>query len=305
MTPHPAGTLLIDRFRVLKTLGKGSFGVVYQVADEQTNKIYALKTFKRRFMSWEAAMRNAEVKAMIGLKHANIVCCQEVIRHEDTLYMVFELLDMDLYRMMQMRKLNDDPFSHEEIRHIIHQIASALDYIHSHGFFHRDVKPENVLIQKKTTVKLGDFGLVKEIRHPTPFTEYVSTRWYRAPENVLGSRSYNYPVDIFALGCIMAELYTFKPLFPGASEMDQFHKISMILGKPNPDDWPDAKRLADRKLFNMPEHQKINLQTVVPRASPEAIRLMEWMLSYNPKKRPKPSQVMAHEFFHPKTSVSN
>ena len=80
---------------------------------------------------------------------------------------------------------------------------------------------------------MGDFGLVKEIRHPTPFTEYVSTRWYRAPENVLGSRSYNYPVDIFALGCIMAELYTFKPLFPGTSEMDQFQKISNILGKPS------------------------------------------------------------------------
>lgn len=146
---------------------------------------------------------------------------------------------------------------------------------------------------------------MKEIRHPTPFTEYVSTRWYRAPENVLGSRSYNYPVDIFALGCIMAELYTFKPLFPGSSEMDQFHKISMILGKPSAEDWPDGKRLADRKLFNMPDHHKISLQTVVPRASPEAIRLMDWMLSYNPKKRPKPQQVLAHEFFHPKTSVSN
>ena len=103
----------------------------------------------------------------------------------------------------------------------------------------------------------------------------------------------------------MAELYTFKPLFPGCSEMDQFQKISMILGKPQPDDWPDAKRLADRKLFTMPEHARIDLLCVVPRASPEAIKLMDWMLNYNPKKRPKPSQVLAHEFFHPKTSVSN
>jgi serine/threonine protein kinase len=200
-----------------------------------------------------------------------------------------------------MRKLNDDPFSHEEVRHIIFQIATSLEYIHSHGFFHRDVKPENILIWKKTTVKLGDFGLVKEIRHPTPFTEYVATRWYRAPENVLGSRSYNYPVDIFALGCIMAELYTFKPLFPGTSEMDQFDKISRILGRPDPADWPDAKRLADRKLFTMPEHPRLNLRQVVPRASSEALKLMDWMLSYNPRNRPKPNQVLSHAFFHPKT----
>jgi len=86
----------------------------------------------------------------------------------------------------------------------------------------------------------------------------------------------------------MAELYTFRPLFPGSSEMDQFEKVSRILGKPGHEDWPDAKRLADRKLYNMPEHGKMPLSNVVPRASPEAISLMEWMLQYNPKKRPKP-----------------
>jgi len=127
---HTVGTVLIDRFHVLKVLGKGSFGVVYQVRDDTTNKVFALKAFKRKFATWEVAMRNAEVKAMIGLKHANIVSCQEVLLHESCLYILFELLDMDLYRMMQMRKLNDDPFSHEEIRHIVKQIAQALDYIH-------------------------------------------------------------------------------------------------------------------------------------------------------------------------------
>ena len=111
-------------------------------------------------------------------------------------------------------------FNEKVVIHIIKQILAALWYCQERNVIHRDIKPENILIQNKTTVKIADFGLVKEIRYPTPFTEYVSTRWYRAPENVLGSRSYNYPVDIFALGCIMAELYTFKPLFPGSSEMD-------------------------------------------------------------------------------------
>ena len=144
--PHPVGTVFLDRFKVLKVLGKGSFGVVYQVRDDTNNRVVALKAFKRKFPSWESAMRNAEVKAMIGLKHTNIVSCSEVLLSESLLLIVFELLDMDLYRMMQMRKLNDDPFSHEEIRHIIREIAHGLDYMHSHGFFHRDIKPENVLV---------------------------------------------------------------------------------------------------------------------------------------------------------------
>lgn len=98
--PHPVGTVLCDRFKILKVLGKGSFGVVYQVRDDLTNNILALKAFKRKFPSWESAMRNAEVKAMIGLKHANIVSCGEVLLHESMLMIIFELLDMDLYRMM-------------------------------------------------------------------------------------------------------------------------------------------------------------------------------------------------------------
>ena len=98
--PLPVGTVLGDRFKILKVLGKGSFGVVYQCSEHTTQKLYAIKAFKRKFTSWESAMRNAEVKAMIGLKHANIVSCVEVLRQDDCLLIVFELLDMDLYRMM-------------------------------------------------------------------------------------------------------------------------------------------------------------------------------------------------------------
>ena len=100
---------------------------------------------------------------------------------------------------------------------------------------------------------MGDFGLVKEIRHPTPFTEYVSTRWYRAPENVLGSRSYNYPVDIFALGAIMAELYLMRPLFPGNNETDQIYKTCAVLGSPTQAQWPEGYQLAAKIGFTFPK----------------------------------------------------
>lgn len=103
-------------------------------------------------------------------------------------------------------------------------------------------------------MKISDFGLVREIRSAPPFTEYISTRWYRAPECVLRSRGYNYPVDIFALGCIMAELYTMKPLFPGQSELDQMNKIVMILGTPTTKDWEDVMRLAERRNYRFPDY---------------------------------------------------
>ena len=106
-----------------------------------------------------------------------------------------------------------------EIKSIIYQTACGLEYMHKHGFFHRDLKPENILISK-SHVRICDFGLAREIRSRPPFTDYVSTRWYRAPEILLKSTQYNSPVDVFALGCIMAELYLEKPLFNGKSEID-------------------------------------------------------------------------------------
>jgi serine/threonine protein kinase len=123
--------------------------------------------------------------------------------------------------------------------------------MHKHGFFHRDLKPENILISgaaaitnssdtKEGVIKLIDFGLARETRSSIPYTDYVATRWYRAPELLLHSNKYNSPVDIFALGCIMAELFMFKPLFNGTSEFDQLSKICSVLGTPSKQDWPEG-----------------------------------------------------------------
>jgi serine/threonine protein kinase len=114
---------------------------------------------------------------------------------------------------------------------IVYQTLSALAHTHKHGFFHRDLKPENILISDGK-IKICDFGLAREIRSRPPFTDYVSTRWYRAPEIILKSAYYNSPVDIFAMGCIMAELYLMAPIFAGNSEIDQLNKICQLLGAP-------------------------------------------------------------------------
>jgi serine/threonine protein kinase len=175
---------------------------------------------KKKFYSWEECMALREIKSLRKLNHKCIVKLKEVIRANDDLYFVFEYLDMNVYQMIKDRT-TDLPES--QVKSIIYQTLEGLAYMHKHGFFHRDLKPENLLATGEI-VKIADFGLAREIRSRPPFTDYVSTRWYRAPEILLRSTSYNSPIDIFAMGAIMAELYMLRPLFPGQNETDQIYK---------------------------------------------------------------------------------
>lgn len=134
-------------------------------------------------------------------------------------------------------------------------LLNGVSYIHRKGFFHRDLKPDNLLIKNPSSIidnfidniKISDLGLCREINSQPPFTDYVSTRWYRAPENVLRSKIYSYKTDIFAIGCIMAELYNLSPLFPGPSEQEQFKTICKILGSPKQSEWPEGHRLFHKR----------------------------------------------------------
>lgn len=135
--------------------------------------------------------------------------------------------------MYQLMKNRDKLFPEPVIRNMMYQVLQGLAFMHRHGFFHRDMKPENLLCCGTELVKIADFGLAREIRSRPPFTDYVSTRWYRAPEVLLHSTNYNSQIDLWAVGCITAELYTFTPLFPGNSEIDQIFKICSILGTPD------------------------------------------------------------------------
>ncbi|XP_076999742.1 serine/threonine-protein kinase MAK isoform X3 [Tamandua tetradactyla] len=164
-------------------------------------------------------------------------------------------------------------------------------------FFHRDMKPENLLCMGPELVKIADFGLARELRSQPPYTDYVSTRWYRAPEVLLRSSVYSSPIDVWAVGSIMAELYTLRPLFPGTSEVDEIFKICQVLGTPKKSDWPEGYQLASSMNFRFPQCVPINLKTLIPNASNEAIQLMSEMLNWDPKKRPTASQALKHPYF--------
>jgi len=199
----------------------------------------------------------------------------------------------NLYESMKQAQSG---LSQSRVRNIMFQCLQGLAHMHRKGYFHRDIKPENILL-KDTTVKLADFGLAREIRARPPFTDYVSTRWYRAPEVLLRSTSYNSPVDLFAMGCVMAELYTAQPLFPGSSEADQIYKLAATLGTPSAADWPEGVQLASKMRFKWPQFQRVGLSSMLPGVSEDAINLLTDLLQYSPGKRPSAAAALQYPFF--------
>ena len=286
----------MDRYKIHKIIGDGSYGVVYKASTVKTGEIVAIKKMKKKFYSWDECISLRELKSLKKLTHHNIIKLKEVIKVTDELHFVFEFLDQNVLQLYTQIKDQGKPMPENQIRSLIYQTATGLAYMHKHGFFHRDLKPENLLVHKDI-VKIADFGLAREIRSRPPYTDYVSTRWYRAPEILLKSTNYNSPVDIFALGCIMAELYMLAPLFNGASEMDQIYKVCSILGTPSNNTWGEGYRLAAQMGFNFPQFNPVPLSSMIPNASSEAIQLITEMLRYDPHKRPTAQQVLQHPYF--------
>ncbi|XP_004868868.1 serine/threonine-protein kinase ICK isoform X3 [Heterocephalus glaber] len=219
----------MNRYTTIKQLGDGTYGSVLLGRSIESGELIAIKKMKRKFYSWEECMNLREVKSLKKLNHANVVKLKEVIRENDHLYFIFEYMKENLYQLIKER---NKLFPESAVRNIMYQILQGLAFIHKHGFFHRDLKPENLLCMGPELVKIADFGLAREIRSRPPYTDYVSTRWYRAPEVLLRSTNYSSPIDVWAVGCIMAEVYTLRPLFPGASEIDTIFKICQVLGTP-------------------------------------------------------------------------
>nr|XP_043902816.1 serine/threonine-protein kinase MAK isoform X7 [Solea senegalensis] len=285
---------MMNRYTTLRQLGDGTYGSVQMGRSNESGELVAIKRMKRKFYSWEECMNLREVKSLKKLNHANVVKLKEVIRENDHLYFVFEYMKENLYQLMKdRRKL----FPESVIRNISFQILQGLSFIHKHGFFHRDMKPENVLCMGPELVKIADFGLAREIRSKPPYTDYVSTRWYRAPEVLLRSSIYSSPIDLWAVGCIMAELYTLRPLFPGNSEVDEIFKICQVLGTVKKMDWPEGYQLATAMNFRFPQCVPTHLKTLIPNASQEAIALMKDMLQWDPKKRPTAVQALRYPYF--------
>eukprot|EP00792_Barthelona_sp_PAP020_P005088 TRINITY_DN2490_c0_g1_i1.p1 TRINITY_DN2490_c0_g1~~TRINITY_DN2490_c0_g1_i1.p1 ORF type:complete len:429 (+),score=76.30 TRINITY_DN2490_c0_g1_i1:48-1334(+) len=283
----------MKRYRKLDTIGDGSYGTVMKAVNSGNGELVAIKKLKRKFYSWDECTQLREVKSLMKLNHPNIVKLKEVIRQSDELFLVFEYMEGNLYHILKNR---DTLLPESQIRNYMYQMLQGLAYMHRYGFFHRDMKPENVLTAE-SFCKLADFGLAREIRSRPPYTEYVSTRWYRAPEVLLRSPHYSSPVDIWALGPMMAEMYMLRPLFPGSSEIDTLYRICNILGPPTNKSWPEGLKLAQNIGFSYPSTSPTDLASICKNASTEAIELMMDMMHYDPAKRPTASQCLQYPYF--------
>ncbi|GMH14401.1 hypothetical protein Nepgr_016242 [Nepenthes gracilis] len=283
----------MERYKIIKEVGNGTFGSVWRAINKQTGEVVAIKKMKKKYYSWQECINLREVKSLRKMNHPNIVKLKEVIREHDILHFVFEYMECNLYQLMKER---GKPFSEIEVRNWCFQVFQGLAYMHQRGYFHRDLKPENLLVTKDI-IKIADFGLAREITSGPPYTEYVSTRWYRAPEILLQSPTYTSAVDMWAMGAIMAELFTLRPLFPGSSEADEVHKICSVLGSPTQDSWAHGLLLARAMNYQFPQVPGVHLPVLTPSASKDAVNLIASLCSWDPCKRPTAAEVLQHPFF--------
>nr|XP_022917148.1 cyclin-dependent kinase-like 4 [Onthophagus taurus]XP_022917149.1 cyclin-dependent kinase-like 4 [Onthophagus taurus]XP_022917150.1 cyclin-dependent kinase-like 4 [Onthophagus taurus] len=221
----------MEKYEQLAMVGEGSYGVVLKCKHKETDQIVAVKKFLET--EEDAAVRRMalrEIRMLKKLRHENLVTMIEVFRHRKRFYLVFEYLEGTLLDELEKMPsgLGDD-----RCRERIYQVTRAINFCHSNHIIHRDVKPENVLVSSLGVVKLCDFGFARLISlNGEPCTEYVATRWYRAPELLVGEQQYGSAVDIWAIGCLFAEMMTGDPLFPGDSDIDQLYLIIKLIGKP-------------------------------------------------------------------------
>jgi len=235
-----------------------------------------------------------EISLLKELSHPNIVSLCNVVHEDNKLYLVFEYLDQDLKKYMEMCGKN---LHYMLVKSYLQQLIKGIAHCHSHRVLHRDLKPQNLLIDKKGVLKLADFGLARAFGVPVrTYTHEVVTLWYRAPEILLGGKQYSTPVDIWSIGCIYAEMVTRCPLFPGDSEIDQLFRIFRCLGTPNEEMWPGVSQFADYKT-TFPQWSPVPLKTAVEGLDELGLDLLSKMLTYEPSKRISARDALRHPFF--------
>ncbi|XP_014471219.1 PREDICTED: cyclin-dependent kinase-like 4 isoform X1 [Dinoponera quadriceps] len=285
----------MERYERLARLGEGSYGVVFQCRDRQTGKLVAVKKFQQTEddpLIRKIALR--EIRLLKNLKHPNLVNLLEVFRRKRKLHLVFEYCENTLLNEMEKYPTGCPDLT---TRQLTWQILQGVAYCHRLGCVHRDVKPENILITGEGVVKLCDFGFARMLSPGENYTEYVATRWYRAPELLVGDTQYGTPVDVWAVGCVFAELIRGEALWPGKSDVDQLYLIRRTLG----DLLPRHMAIFQQNEFfagiTLPTPQTLTLlQDALPH-NPLQLDFLKKCLDKDPNERWTCEQLLRHSYF--------
>ncbi|XP_035258258.1 mitogen-activated protein kinase 12 [Anguilla rostrata] len=287
-----------ERYRDLKQVGTGAYGTVCSALDRRTGVRVAIKKLHRPFQSELFAKRAyRELRLLKHMKHDNVIGLLDVFtsalsldRFQD-FYLVMPYMGTDLGKLMKMERLSED-----RVQFLVYQMLKGLKYIHSAGIIHRDLKPGNLAINQDCELKILDFGLARQA--DSEMTGYVVTRWYRAPEVILNWMHYTQTVDIWSVGCIMAEMLSGKPLFKGNDHLDQLTEIMKITGTPT-QEFISKLQSQDAKNYikSLPKIQKTDLRVLFSKVNPLAVSVLERMLVLDPERRASAAEALSQPYF--------
>ncbi|CAD5228907.1 unnamed protein product [Bursaphelenchus okinawaensis] len=304
MTTKLAGK---DRYESLKHLGEGQFANVYLAKDLETDDFVAIKKIKLggREEVRDGVNRTAlrEIKLLQELRHENIITLRDVFGRKNNIQLVFDFMETDLEQLL---KNSSVILMGSHVKNMVMQMCLGVEYLHMHFILHRDLKPNNLLINSAGRMKVTDFGLARFFGSPTrEYTHQVVTRWYRCPELLYGARAYGVGVDIWAVGCIIAELLLRVPLFQGESDLDQLVKIFTVLGAPIDEDWPKRKSLPDFIEVRPSLPNPVDLRGLFTAASDNLLELMRGCLRFDPLKRLTATEALNSLYFREEPFACN
>ncbi|KAM0898006.1 hypothetical protein ACQ4PT_022198 [Festuca glaucescens] len=284
----------------IKPIGRGAYGIVCSSINQETNEKVAIKKINNVFDNRVDALRTLrELKLLRHLRHENVICLKDIMmpihrRSFKDVYLVSELMDTDLHQIVK----SSQPLSNDHCQYFLFQLLRGLKYLHSAGILHRDLKPGNLLVNANCDLKICDFGLARTNNTKGQFmTEYVVTRWYRAPELLLCCDNYGTSIDVWSVGCIFAELLGRKPIFPGTECLNQLKLIVNVLGTMSDSDLEFIdNRKARNYIKSLPYTPGIPLSNMYPHAHPLAIDLLQKMLVFDPSKRISVIEALEHPY---------
>ncbi|XP_031475143.1 mitogen-activated protein kinase homolog MMK1-like [Nymphaea colorata] len=280
-------------------IGRGAYGIVCSVYNSETNEQVAVKKIANAFDNPTDAKRTLrEIKLLRHLDHENVISIRDVIPPPqpeafNDVYIASELMDTDLHHIIR----SNQALSDEHCQYFMYQILRGLKYIHSANVLHRDLKPSNLLVNANCDLKICDFGLARPTSENDFMTEYVVTRWYRAPELLLNSSDYTAAIDVWSVGCIFMELMNRRPLFPGRDQMHQLRLLTELIGTPTAADIEFVRSEdARRYILQLPQQPRQSFAELFPHVHPVAIDLVERMLTFNPAQRITVEEALAHPY---------